>query len=62
MTHTELNHATVTSSDKTGRSINDIKGNIEPDSTNLQTDDDYLPMDIYVDPGTVKEHFQTHLQ
>jgi len=30
----------------------------EPDASGLAAEDDYLPMDVFVDPQTSREHFQ----
>ena len=61
MANAKQSHFTGTSGDKTDRSMNDLKGEAALERMDHQADDEYLPMDIYVDPRTVKEHFQIHL-
>lgn len=61
MANTKQNLIFGTSCDKTHMTVNDLKGEAEQESMDHATDHEYLPMDIYVDPRTLKEHFQKHL-
>ncbi|MDB4516581.1 hypothetical protein N9089_03185 [Crocinitomicaceae bacterium] len=47
-----------TSGDNKDRAISSPKEDVEREWKNHNTGDQYLPMDIYIDPKTIKEHFQ----
>jgi hypothetical protein len=57
MTNT-MHPITCTSRDHKDRSLYSLEGEAELEQLDRQAGHDYLPMDVYVDPRTVKEHFQ----
>ena len=57
MTNT-MHPITCTSRDHQDWSLYSLEGEAELEQLDRQAGHDYLPMDVYVDPRTVKEHFQ----
>jgi hypothetical protein len=49
---------TCTSRDQKDWALYSLEGEAELERLDRQAGHDYLPMDVYVDPRTVKEHFQ----
>jgi hypothetical protein len=49
---------TCTSRDQKDWSLYSLEGEAELERLDRQAGHDYLPMDVYVDTRTVKEHFQ----
>jgi hypothetical protein len=47
-----------TSGDRTGWSLLSLESETEMEELDREADHDYLPMDVYIDPRTRKEHFQ----
>jgi hypothetical protein len=50
-----------TKRDHTDRSLYSLDGEAEMEGLDREAGHDYFPMDVYVDPRTVKEHFQDSL-
>ena len=48
-----------TGKDQTDGVVNSLKGESELEYLDHQPGHQYLPMDVYIDPGTMEEHFQT---
>lgn len=44
--------------ERTDWSLYSRTGEIELEKLDLQEGHEYVPMDVYIDPGTIKEHFQ----
>jgi len=53
-----LHTITRTSRDLKDRSVYSLEGEAELEQLDRQAGQDYLPMDVYVDTRTVKQHFQ----
>jgi len=58
MTNTKQNSVICTGMDQTDWVLDSFNGESEPEKLDRQSGHQYLPMDVYVDPGTIKEHFQ----
>ena len=59
MTNTMHNSVTCTSRASRNWILYYLKGELE--KSNLEVDRDYVPMDVYIDPWTMKKHFQGSL-
>lgn len=58
MTYSVHNLIDCPSRDHTDRSLYSLDGEAEMEGLDREAGHDYLPMDVYIDPRTVKEHFQ----
>lgn len=58
MTSTDQTAVVFTSGGRMERSLYSRKGEAELEKLDLQAGCDYVPMDVYIDPGTIKKHFQ----
>jgi len=56
MTNTKQNSIISTSGDQTDWPL---KGEADLEKWDRQSGHQYVPMDVYVDPKTIKEHFQS---
>jgi len=59
MTNTMHNSVTYTRRASTNWTLSSLKG--EVGKLNPEVDPDYVPMDVYIDPWTMKKHFQGSL-
>mgnify|MGYP001814832040 CR=1 FL=1 len=57
MKNTIQNSFICTGGDKADRLRYLPEGKVEREGLNHKPDNEYIPMDIYVDPKTIKEHF-----
>lgn len=58
MTNTKHDPHICTSSDKTVWTKKPLDTEVGLENLDRQKDREYLPMDVYIDPRTIKEHFQ----
>lgn len=58
MTNIKQSLSNRTSGDQTDRTLHSLKAETELEKLDYQTGHQYVPMDVYVDPKTIKEHFQ----
>ena len=58
MTNSMQNTVTCTSGVHVKRTLLSLKDEAEAEQLDRQAGHDYVPMDVFVDPGTMKEHFQ----
>jgi hypothetical protein len=58
MTNIKQSLAICTSGDQADWTLYSPKVEVELEKLDCQTGHQYLPMDVYVDPKTIKEHFQ----
>ena len=58
MIDTMHNPIDCTSRDHTDWSLHSLEGEAELERLDREAGHNYLPMDVFVDPRTVKEHFQ----
>ncbi len=58
MTNTMQNPIACTSRDHTDGTLYSLKDEAEVEKLDRQAGHEYLPMDVFVDPRTMKEHFQ----
>jgi hypothetical protein len=58
MTNTKLHSTLCTGMGKTDWILDSFKGVSELEKLDRQSGHQYIPMDVYVDPKTIKEHFQ----
>jgi len=57
MTSTKQRSAICTGMSQTERVLGSFKGEAELEKLDRQSGHQYIPMDVYVDPKTIKEHF-----
>lgn len=58
MTNSIQNPISFTSRDHTGWSLLSLESEAEMEKLDREAGHDYLPMDLFVDPRTRKQHFQ----
>jgi len=58
MTNTKQRSAICTGMSQTERDLGSFKGEAELEKLDRQSGHQYIPMDVYVDPQTIKERFQ----
>ncbi len=58
MKSTDEKAVVCTSGGRTDWSLYSRKGEAELEKLDLQTGCEYVPMDLYIDPRTIEEHFQ----
>lgn len=57
MTHTKQNPIVRTSGEQTDWILCSLKDMDELEMFDRQAGHQYVPMDVYIDPGTINEHF-----
>jgi len=57
MTNTKQHSEVCTGMPQTGWVLDTFKGEAELEKSDRQSGHMYIPMDVYVDPKTIKEHF-----
>ena len=57
MTNSMRNTLTCTSGSHMKWTLLSLKDEAEAEKLDRQAGHDYVPMDVFVDPGTMKEHF-----
>ena len=58
MTNSMQHTVTCTSGARVKWTLLSLKGEAEAEKLDRQAGHEYVPMDVFVDPGTMKEHFQ----
>jgi hypothetical protein len=58
MAHTKQDRVIHTGNDQTDGVPCSLKGESELENLDRQAGHQYLPMDVYIDPKTMEEHFQ----
>lgn len=58
MSSSTQNPISFTSRDQTDWSLLSLESEAEMETLDREADRDYLPMDVFVDPRTRKQHFQ----
>lgn len=58
MTNTDQKAVVCTSGGRADWALYSRKGEAELEKLDLQAGCEYVPMDVYIDPGTIRKHFQ----
>jgi hypothetical protein len=58
MTNTKQNPIICTSGGHTDWTLHSLKSEAELEKLDRQAGHEYVPMDVFIDPRTMKEHFQ----